>query len=63
MPMNLFAACRDLNGQLIAKRVRLDANVQQAVTALFTLQEADFRDGVIDEIPFDGRWTLTMMSS
>lgn len=56
MPMNLFAACRDLNGQLIAKRVRLNANVQQAVTALFTQQEADFRDGVIDEIPFDGRW-------
>lgn len=57
MPQNLFAACRDNGGQLIAKRVRLDANVQQAIEAIFADQEAAFRQGVIDEVPFDGSWT------
>lgn len=57
MPQNLFAACRTHDGQLIAKRVRLDANVQQAVEAVFAEQEVAFRQGVIDEVPFDGSWT------
>ncbi|MCP1313454.1 MULTISPECIES: Kiwa anti-phage protein KwaB-like domain-containing protein [unclassified Halomonas] len=57
MPQNLFAACRTHDGQLIAKRVRLDANVQQAVEAVFAEQEAAFRQGVTDEVPFDGSWT------
>lgn len=57
MPQNLFAACRDNGGQLIVKRVRLDANVQQAVETIFADQEADFRQGVTSEVPFDGSWT------
>lgn len=57
MPQNLFAACRTHDGQLIAKRVRLDANVQQAVEAVFAEQEVAFRQGVTDEVPFDGSWT------
>lgn len=57
MPQNLFSACRDQNGQLITKRVRLDATVQQAIETVFAEQEADFRAGVTDEVPFDGRWT------
>ena len=57
MPQNLFAACRDNGGHLIAKRVRLDANVQQAIETIFADQEAAFRQGVTDEVPFDGTWT------
>lgn len=57
MPQNLFAACRDNGGQLIAKRVRLDAAVQQAIEAIFADQEATFRHGVTSEVPFDGSWT------
>lgn len=57
MPQNLFAACRNNNGQLIAKRVRLDATVQQAIEAIFSSQERAFRQGVTNEVPFDGSWT------
>lgn len=57
MPQNLFAACRDNGGQLIAKRVRLDATVQQAIEVMFAEQENAFRQGVTDEVPFDGTWT------
>lgn len=55
MPQNLFAACRP-NGVLIAKRIRLDAAVQQAVETIFDNQEAEFRDGIQTEVPFDGAW-------
>jgi hypothetical protein len=34
MPQNLFSACI-VNDELVAKRVRLDNNVQQAVEAIF----------------------------
>lgn len=57
MAQNLFAACRDNGGQLIAKRVRLDANVQQAIEAIFADQETAFRQGITNEVPFDGSWT------
>ena len=56
MPQNLFAACRK-NGNLVAKRIRLDATVQQAVEDVFATQEGKFRDGVQCEVPFDGSWT------
>jgi hypothetical protein len=55
MPENLFAACR-IDGELIAKRVRLDNTVQQAVEAVFNNQEAEFRRGVTSEVDFDGSW-------
>lgn len=57
MPQNLFAACRTDAGNLVIKRVRLDANVQQAVENIFGQQEAEFRNGITEEIPFDGAWT------
>lgn len=56
MPQNLFAACRDSEGQLIAKRVRLDQSVQQQVEMLFVEQETAFRYGVTSEVAFDGSW-------
>lgn len=56
MPINLFAACRP-NGCLMAKRVRLDASVQQEVEAIFRDQEDEFREGVTSEVPFDGSWS------
>jgi len=55
MPQNLFAACR-IDGELIAKRVRLDHTVQQEIENIFDTQEASFRDGVTAEIDFDGSW-------
>lgn len=55
MPQNLFAACR-MDGELSAKRVHLDATVQQAVENIFAQQEAAFREGVTDEVAFDGSW-------
>ena len=55
MPENLFAACR-INGELVARRVRLDGTIQEQVEALFIQQEHAFFDGVDDEIAFDGRW-------
>jgi len=55
MPQNLFAACR-MDGELSAKRVRLDATVQQAIENIFAQQEAQFREGVTEEVAFDGSW-------
>lgn len=55
MPQNLFAACKE-DGVLIAKRVRLDATVQQDVEDLFDRQETDFREDVTEEVEFDGSW-------
>lgn len=55
MPQNLFAACRR-DGDLIAKRIQLDSSVQQQVEAIFTAQEDEFRQGIADEIPFNGSW-------
>lgn len=55
MPQNLFAACR-MDGELSAKRVHLDATVQQAIENIFAQQEAKFREGVTDEVAFDGSW-------
>ena len=40
---NLFAACR-MDGELLVKRVSLNAAVQQAVIDLFEAQERDFRE-------------------
>jgi hypothetical protein len=56
MPQNLFVACR-ANGELVAKRVRLDATVQQAVETMFNNQEAAFREGVTEEVVFNGSWS------
>ena len=55
MPQNLFAACR-VDDVLVAKRVRLDANVQGMISGLFDGQAAQFFDGIANEVIFDGRW-------
>ena len=55
MAQNLFAACK-ANDQLVTKRVHLNRGVQQAVEDTFTEQEAEFRRGITEEIPFDGSW-------
>ena len=55
MPRNLFAACRE-NNHLVAKRVCLDNDVQQAVGSLFEEQEEQFRRDIVEEVDFDGRW-------
>lgn len=55
MPQNLFGACR-VNGRLVAKRVRLDKDVQGAVENVFREQEEQFRRGVEEEVEFDGSW-------
>ena len=55
MPTNLFAACR-AGSTLLAKRIRLNGEVQDEVERLFLDQEEDFRDGIANEIPFDERW-------
>lgn len=55
MPQNLFGACR-VNGRLVAKRVRLDNDVQGAVENVFREQEEQFRRGVEEEVEFDGSW-------
>ena len=55
MPQNLFAACR-MDGELSAKRVRLDATVQQAIENIFAEQETAFRGGVTEEVCFNGSW-------
>lgn len=55
MTQNLFAACRH-NGGLVVRRVRLDASVQASVTALFASQENSFRNGVDEEVDFNGAW-------
>jgi hypothetical protein len=56
MPQNLFAACRT-DGELVAKRVRLDATVQQTVETIFNDQETSFRECVTNDVAFNGSWT------
>jgi len=55
MTANLFAACNH-NGDLVARRIRLNAGIQSSVAELFNQQENDFRQQVEDEIDFDGGW-------
>lgn len=55
MPQNLFAACVS-EGGIVAKRVQLNNDVQAQVIGLFAEQEVLFRDGVVEEIAFNGTW-------
>lgn len=55
MAQNLFAACRH-NGSLVVRRVRLDANIQTGIEALFSEQETSFRNGITEEVDFNGAW-------
>ncbi len=55
MSQNLFAACR-VDNELRVKRIRLGKSVQRDIETIFKDQEADFRQGVTDEVTFDGDW-------
>ena len=55
MAENLFAACR-VNKVLVGKRIPIDAAIQEELKKVFCEQEAVFRDGVTNEVPFDGTW-------
>ena len=55
MSENLFAAC-GAKGSLTAKRVPLDRKTQKEIIRMFHEQEDKFREGVKEEIAFDGRW-------
>lgn len=55
MSENLFAAC-GAKGSLTAKRVPLDRKTQKEIIRIFHEQEDKFREGVKEEIAFDGRW-------
>ena len=55
MLQNLFAACR-IDDELRVKHVRLSRSVQRDVERIFEDQEVDFREGVTDEVNFDGDW-------
>ncbi len=55
MTQNLFAACR-VNENLVVKRVSLSEKVRENIANLFREQEENFRDGVTEEIPYNGNW-------
>lgn len=55
MPVNLLAVCR-VGNSLTVKRVKITSDVQTLVEGIFTGQEAEFWNGIDDEIPFDGGW-------
>ena len=55
MPQHLFAACQSDKG-LIAKHIRLQANVQDGIERLFLQQEEEFREDIQTLVPFNGQW-------
>ena len=55
MNENLLAACR-VNKVLVAKRIPIDATIQEELKRVFCEQETVFRNGVTNEVPFDGTW-------
>ena len=57
MALNLFAACRDQNAVLVAKRVPITHAVQNSLQEIFTEEENEFFAGVDEEVEFDGGWT------
>lgn len=55
MPENLFVACR-VGGELVARRVSLERQVQDQIEGVFTQQRLSFFEGVEEEVLFNGRW-------
>jgi len=55
MPLNLFALC-GVPGEAEVKRVMVSQDVQAQLDAFFGGLEEAFREGVNQEIDFDGRW-------
>ena len=55
MSVNLYARCGP-PGVVVVKRVMTTQEVQQQLETFFTVVEIGFREGVDQEIDFDGRW-------
>jgi Domain of unknown function (DUF4868) len=55
MPVNLLAICK-VQGNLLLKRVRVTADVQNQLEGIFIQQEQEFFADVDEEILFDGGW-------
>lgn len=55
MPLNLFALC-GATGDPTVRRVMISADVQGHLDAYFDALEQAFREGIDEEIDFDGRW-------
>jgi hypothetical protein len=55
MPFNLFALCK-VQGNLEARRIRLNQNLQTEVETLFNIQEQEFMRDITQETPFQGDW-------
>ncbi len=52
--MNLFALTSDSTRRIL--RIPLSADVQKEVSATYKEQEAEFREAIKEEIPFDGKY-------
>ena len=52
---NVFAACR-VSGKLIVKRIPINPDLQTDLLNIFIRQETSFRNGVTEELKFDGGW-------
>jgi hypothetical protein len=55
LPLNIFVLCGQ-PGTPVVKRVATTADVQRQLEPYFTALEGGFREGVADEVDFDGRW-------
>jgi len=55
MAVNLLAICKQQAG-LIVKRVKVTREVQTQLGEIFLEQERSFREGIEEEIQFDGGW-------
>lgn len=55
MPLSLFALCGE-TGDPTIRRVMISADVQAQLEPYFDALEQAFRDGIAEEINFDGRW-------
>lgn len=55
MPVNLLALCKSANN-LIVKRVKVTAEVQNQLEGVFIQQEQTFFENVTEEVAFDGGW-------
>ena len=55
MTETIFAVCRPKN-DLVVKRIPLNAEVQADIGQIFRAQEASFRTGIDEYIPYDGNY-------
>ncbi len=55
---NLFAICKPRKGEVVARRIRLTSRLQVAVGRMFERQAESFREGNVEDIPYEtsGTW-------